>query len=231
MARRAPGSSNLATPWKEKDSFEILSGYFNDHHRHAAFHRNQNGNQYLKIMIYLKANHMRPGHATIRDTSNTAVSRPRAAAIFPAALRRLLTLPALPARQVLEKEGIFIGAHALAIHGTKTGPGSSSGSERFFLKGWMPEPPVIDEKAGKARKRPFFSAEGGDSRAAWWNARPAAFRWTGDPFLIPESEMAHMMFSVPAVKAASFGEGFGFASLYGSEANDSLHYEGEHRKP
>lgn len=31
MARRAPGSSNLATPRKEKDSFEILSGYFNDH--------------------------------------------------------------------------------------------------------------------------------------------------------------------------------------------------------
>lgn len=31
---------------------------------------------------------------------------------------------------------------------------------------------------------------------------------------------------MPAVKAISFGEGFGFASLYGSEANDSLHYEG-----
>ena len=49
----------------------------------------------------------------------------------------------------------------------------------------------------------------------------------GDPFFDSlESEMAHMMFSVPAVKAISFGEGFGFASLYGSEANDSLHYEG-----
>ena len=30
MARRAPGSSALATPRREKDAFEILSGYFND---------------------------------------------------------------------------------------------------------------------------------------------------------------------------------------------------------
>ena len=51
----------------------------------------------------------------------------------------------------------------------------------------------------------------------------------GDPFFdSAESEIAHMMFSVPAVKAIEFGEGFGFASLFGAEANDSLHYEGGH---
>ena len=31
MRRRAPGSSPLATPRKEKDEFEILSGYFDGH--------------------------------------------------------------------------------------------------------------------------------------------------------------------------------------------------------
>ncbi len=30
------------------------------------------------------------------------------------------------------------------------------------------------------------------------------------------------MFSIPAVKGISFGEGFGFAHLYGSQANDPI---------
>ncbi|EJX01609.1 chorismate synthase [gut metagenome] len=45
----------------------------------------------------------------------------------------------------------------------------------------------------------------------------------GEPFFDSiESTISHLMFSIPAVKGVSFGEGFGFANLYGSQANDPI---------
>ena len=45
----------------------------------------------------------------------------------------------------------------------------------------------------------------------------------GEPYFDSvESELAHMAFSVPAVKGIEFGTGFGFADLKGSEANDAF---------
>ena len=45
----------------------------------------------------------------------------------------------------------------------------------------------------------------------------------GAPFFDSvESTLSRLLFSVPAVKGVSFGEGFGFASLRGSEANDAF---------
>ena len=47
----------------------------------------------------------------------------------------------------------------------------------------------------------------------------------GEPFFDSiESILSHLLFSIPAVKGVSFGEGFGFASLYGSQANDAFVY-------
>ena len=49
----------------------------------------------------------------------------------------------------------------------------------------------------------------------------------GEPYFDSvESELAHMAFSVPAVKGIEFGTGFGFADLKGSEANDAFRMQG-----
>ena len=49
----------------------------------------------------------------------------------------------------------------------------------------------------------------------------------GAPFFDSvESVLSHLLFSVPAVKGVSFGEGFGFASLRGSQANDAWRMQG-----
>jgi chorismate synthase len=37
-----------------------------------------------------------------------------------------------------------------------------------------------------------------------------------------ESQLSHAMFSIPAVKGIEFGEGFHFADMYGSQANDAF---------
>ena len=45
----------------------------------------------------------------------------------------------------------------------------------------------------------------------------------GEPYFDSvESEIAHLVFSVPAVKGIEFGTGFGFAGMRGSEANDAF---------
>ena len=48
----------------------------------------------------------------------------------------------------------------------------------------------------------------------------------GAPFFDSvESVLSHLMFSIPAVKGVEFGEGFGFAALLGSQANDGMRVE------
>lgn len=48
----------------------------------------------------------------------------------------------------------------------------------------------------------------------------------GAPFFDSvESEISHLLFSVPAVKGVEFGEGFGFAAMRGSAANDAFRME------
>ena len=43
----------------------------------------------------------------------------------------------------------------------------------------------------------------------------------GEPwFDSVESELAHLMFAIPACKGIEFGAGFGFAAMHGSQAND-----------
>ena len=45
----------------------------------------------------------------------------------------------------------------------------------------------------------------------------------GEPFFdTVEGLISHALFSIPAVKGVSFGEGFGMADLYGSQANDAF---------
>ena len=45
----------------------------------------------------------------------------------------------------------------------------------------------------------------------------------GEPYFDSlESEIAHLAFSIPAVKGIEFGSGFGFAGMRGSEANDAF---------
>ena len=52
----------------------------------------------------------------------------------------------------------------------------------------------------------------------------------GEPFFDSvESVLAHMAFSIPAVKGIEFGAGFGFAGLRGSEANDPFRTDGAGR--
>ena len=50
----------------------------------------------------------------------------------------------------------------------------------------------------------------------------------GNPFFDSvESTLAHLMFSVPAVKGIEFGKGFDISKMRGSEANDEYYLDGK----
>ena len=53
----------------------------------------------------------------------------------------------------------------------------------------------------------------------------------GNPFFDSvESTLAHLMFSVPAVKGIEFGKGFDISKMRGSEANDEYYLDGKSYK-
>lgn len=230
MARRAPGNSNLATPRKEKDSFEILSGYFNGHTTGTPLAMEiRNTNQHSKDYDILK-DHMRPGHADYTGhVKYGGFNDYRGGGHFSGRITAPLTFSGALARQVLEKDNIIIGAHALEIHGIRDRAFDPLGEdEDLYSYLDTMKLPVIEEEKRKAMEDIILSAQkAGDSVGGIVECIVTGLPvGLGDPFFDSlESEMAHMMFSVPAVKAIEFGEGFGFASLFGAEANDSLHYE------
>ena len=50
----------------------------------------------------------------------------------------------------------------------------------------------------------------------------------GEPFFHSvESVLAHMLYSIPAVKGVEFGDGFALADMRGSRANDPFRYDGD----
>ncbi|MGN0954855.1 chorismate synthase [Dialister sp.] len=232
MARRAPGSSNLATPRKEKDQIEILSGYFRDHTTGTPLAMEiRNTNQHSGDYDILK-DHMRPGHADYTGfVKYGGFNDYRGGGHFSGRITAPLTFAGAIARQVLEKEGIYIGAHAADVHGIRDCPFHPLGEEKaLFDRLDRKKLPVIDEEKGKAMEEAILAAQKeGDSVGGMVECMICGLPMgLGDPFFDSlESEMSHMMFSVPAVKGIEFGSGFGFASLFGSEANDSLHYAGE----
>lgn len=230
MARRAPGSSNLATPRKEKDEFEILSGYFNGYTTGTALAMEiRNTNQHSKDYSELKVK-MRPGHADYTGhVKYGGFNDYRGGGHFSGRITAPLTFAGALAKQVLAKEGIYIGAHAAEVHGIKDRPFNPMGeSPELFKKLSLLKLPVLDEEKGKEMEEEILSAQKeGDSVGGIVECQIMGLPvGLGDPFFDSlESELAHMMFSVPAVKGLEFGEGFGFARLKGSEGNDEMSYE------
>lgn len=224
MARRAPSGSVASTARREADEPEILSGYLDGRTTGtplAVLIRNKD----TRSQDYQRtASLMRPGHADYAGfVKYGGANDIRGGGHFSGRLTAPLVFAGAAARQVLEARGIRIGAHARRIGDVEDGAFSSFTEEELLL----PERaafPVLDASAGErmlaavdAAKREEDSLGGIIECAA--TGVPAGL---GEPFFDScESELAHMMFSVPAVKAIGFGEGFGCAGMKGSQMNDS----------
>lgn len=230
MARRAPGKSSLSTPRKESDIPEILSGYFEGKTTGTplcAIIRNSN----TKSKDYSKLKDvMRPGHADYTGAVRyKGFNDYRGGGHFSGRITAPLVFAGAICKQILEVKGIIVSAHINSIGKIKDCSFLESDISDELLNSFKEkELPLINTKLEDEMRQEILSARssgdsiGGTIECAILGVSPGI----GDPFFNSvESTLAHLMFSVPAVKGIEFGKGFDISKMRGSEANDEYYLE------
>ena len=136
-----------------------------------------------------------------------------------------LTAPLVAAGAVigalLEAKGILIGAHIGRLCGIEDRPFDRYADDIARLH--TSDFPVLDEDTRKRMiARILEASKVGDSVGGRIDAAVIGLpEGVGEPFFdTVEGVLSHILFSVPAVKAVSFGDGFALADQCGSTAND-----------
>lgn len=131
--------------------------------------------------------------------------------------------------QILERRGIFIGAHIAQIHNIKDNPFDKVRLSRdAVLSIRHKDFPVINDRKGwlmledMSRAEEAGEALGGIIECAAINV-PAG---VGSPvFDGLENNIAQLIFGIPAVKGLEFGAGFSTAKMVGSQNNDDFYFD------
>ena len=235
MARRAPGKSKLSTARKEKDAPEILSGFFNGRTTGTPLCGIiRNGDTRSKDYGKLK-DLMRPGHADYTGNIRySGFNDYRGGGHFSGRITAPLVFAGAICKQILEKEGIFIGAHVKSIKNINDEVFDYTNISKDLLDELKKaELPLLDKSKEEEMRNVIVEARGsGDSVGGVIECAITGIKaGYGDPFFDSvESRLSHLLFSVPAVKGVEFGLGFDISQLFGSEANDSFYYEDEEVK-
>src|SRR5471030_980198 len=232
MERRAPGKSNLSTARKEADEPEILSGFFQGKTtgtplcaviRNADMHSKDYGK--LKDL-------MRPGHADYTGFIRyDGFNDYRGGGHFSGRITAPLVFAGAICKQVLETKGINIGAHIKSIGDIQDKSFYETDISKELLdKLKIKELPLLSpEKEVEMRNTILEAKKEGDSVGGTIECTVIGIdAGIGNPFFDSvESTLAHLMFSVPAVKGIEFGKGSSMSELRGSECNDEYYYDGD----
>lgn len=224
--RKAKGS--ISTQRHEDDEVEIVSGFFNGYTTGTALtiliqNKNTQSKDYSDIQYRL-----RPGHADFSAYEKYhGFQDYRGGGHFSGRLTAPIVAAGSICRQILETKNILIGSHIEQLYALHDAPFSNNIDE---LKKQIQtlnkkEFSTLDEQVAQNMEQAILEAKneqdsiGGILESAIINL-PAGI---GEPFFDSiESILAHLLFSIPAVKGVSFGAGFQMASKKGSEANDAF---------
>lgn len=232
MARRAPKKDATSTQRREKDLPQIMSGVLNGKTTGAPLcvliqNTDQHSNDYMKSRLDAL---VRPGHADYTGALRyKGFNDVRGGGHFSGRLTAPLCFAGAVCSQILEKRGIYIGAHIAEIHKVKDdGFDSIATSREDILKIREKAFPVINDEKGKRMKREITKAReyldsvGGVIECIAINV-PAGI---GSPIFDGlENTIAQLIFGIPAVKGLEFGAGFNVAKLLGSENNDEFYVD------
>lgn len=232
MRRRAPGRDKAATPRKEDDLPEILSGMLNNTTTGAplcAVIRNTNtrSQDYNNLM-----NAPRPSHADYTGfVRYHGFNDIRGGGHFSARLTAPLVFAGAICRQILQRRGVQIAAHIASV--------GNVCDLRFDPADIPPELMrrlsettfgLIDQNREEAMRaliedcRKDGDSIGGTIECAVTGLAPGV----GSPmFNGVENVISSIVFGVPAVKGIEFGSGFDGSALRGSENNDAFYYDGD----
>ena len=235
LARRAPGTNAFSTGRKEPDTAIAKAGL----HSGVTFGPPVTiviENKDAKSADYIKFKNIpRPSHADYTasikygDALNMSGGGP-----FSGRMTAPLCIAGAVAMQLLENQGIKIGAHIFSIANIKDEPfdavNISKESFDFLKPGAFP---VISEKAGVAMQEAIlFAREAGDSVGGIVECCalgvPAGIG--GPMYDGVESALSQIFFGIPAVKGVEFGLGFDSSLLKGSENNDAFYFHEENEE-
>lgn len=232
MARRAPKKDATSTQRREKDLPQILSGFLNGKTTGTPLcvliqNTDQHSADYMKSKLDTL---VRPGHADYTGALRyRGFNDVRGGGHFSGRLTAPICFAGAVASQILEKRGIYVGAHIAEIHKVKDDSFDGVACTRDDILAVREKAfPVINDEKGKRMKREiekargFLDSVGGVVECAAINV-PAGI---GSPMFDGlENTIAQLVFGIPAVKGLEFGAGFNSAKLLGSENNDEFYVD------
>ena len=228
--RRARGDG-LSTPRVEADRIRFLSGVVNGHTTGTAIalmieNQNTRSGDYAKT-----ADLLRPGHADYTAYAKYhGFQDARGGGHFSGRVTAALVAGGAVVLAALQRAGIDIATHIARCAGISDTPFAlddpaalSAQVQTLATKeaGFA----VLDAAAEEPMKAAIRSAgaEGDSVGGVLETAILGLPAGVGEPYFDSvESLLAHLAFSIPAVKGIEFGTGFGFADLRGSGANDAF---------
>ncbi len=218
LDRRRPGQSNVSTPRTETDTIKILSGVFEGKTTGAPVamlieNRDQDSSKYDIIRDLF-----RPGHADLTFWKKYGIRDHRGGGRSSGRETASRVASGAVAKKILSKRGLSIKACSIEIANIK----AESYDEKVIENNPVRCP---DLAAAKKMQQAIIDArEHGDSVGGIVELKisglPAGL---GDPvFGKLDARLAGALFSLGAVKALAFGDGFDSARSKGSEFNDQM---------
>lgn len=218
LNRRKPGQSRFATPRKEDDSVQVLSGTFEGKTTGTpisliVFNKTARSTDYSEI-----AGFYRPGHADFtfdekygfrdyrgggRTSGRETIGRVAAGAI---------------AAKVLSALGIELITYSRAIGGIEIDPDHIDFNEIYNNPLYMPDAGAAARASALLEEQLSRKDSVGGVVEGIVTGLPAGI---GEPvFDKLDANLARAIFSIGAVKGFEIGEGFNVAHMLGSENND-----------
>ncbi len=212
----------ISTARVEQDEFRIVSGVFEGRTTGAPIcilipNTNTRSKDYTKGLP-------RPGHADYTaECKYHGYQDYRGGGHFSGRLTAPLVAAGAIAISMLQKNGIMLGTHIASLAGVADRPFGDLEADIEQLSDTLF--PALNPAAADAMQREIEEAarEGDSVGGVLETAVIGMPAGVGEPwFDTVESMLSHALFGIPAVKGVEFGEGFGFAAMKGSEANDGL---------
>lgn len=217
----------ISTARKEADNFTLCSGVFNGYTTGTPIcilipNENTQSKDYSATRSLA-----RPGHADYTAYCKYhGFEDYRGGGHFSGRLTAPLVAAGAIALSALKSKGIYIGTHIKRCGGIEDRAFDDLRGDIAALED-MPFAVLDGEKGAEMQKAILSAAEEGDSVGGVLETAiigmPAG---VGEPWFDSlESVLAHMLFSIPAVKGVEFGLGFDVAGGKGSTVNDPFYME------
>ncbi len=229
LDRRAPGKHAFATPRREADTVEFLSGLVDDVTCGApicAVIRNTNtrSGDYEGLR-----DQPRPSHADYpAGVRYGGAQDVRGGGHFSGRLTAPLCIAGGLCLQYLASKGVAVGAHIAAVGEVWDTPFDAV---TVTAADFSAEPFAVNNPAAGEAMRDVIEAARRDGDSVGGIVECAAVglpAGLGDPLFDGlENRLSAAVFGIPAVRGVEFGNGFAAAALRGSQNNDTYYLDGD----